>query len=102
MASYNVTSGFPDLNGSCEIDGDDCTSYTSNNLGAGTVRNIGGPSTLMFQVNFPGPGNLYTIGANSNGSGYSGEASNGGENVRDIDEPWAASATQPAVAAKGY
>ena len=106
MATYTVTSGFADLAGSCDIDSsDNCTSYTSTNLGAATrIQNLGsGSSGVFFQVDLPGSGNVYTINAPSDGTGFSGQANNGNAELRptDTDEPWAATATQePAVAAK--
>ena len=106
MGTFNVTSGFGDLAGTCEIDSnDDCTSYTSTNLGAATrIQNLGsGTSGVFFQVDLPGAGNVYTINASSDGTGFSGNANNGAAELRpaDAEEPWAATATQePAVAAK--
>ena len=99
MATLSTSSGFADLVGACEIVGDDCISYTSNNLGAGTVTNLGSPSGLMFRVDFPGTGNIFVIKATPNGyGGFSGTASND----EGQDEPWAAGATagQEAVAGR--
>ena len=95
--SYNVTSGFSDLDGTCEISGNDCTSYTSTAKGTGTVNNIGSGSTLNFQVSFSGVTHPYVVTASASGTGYSGNASHG--NKRQ-DESWAATATQ-VVAASG-
>ena len=99
MGSYNTTSGFPDLVGTCEIDDSgDCTSYNSNTLGNGNVNNQGGPF-LSFTVQWPNakPPRTYAINAGPDSNGWSGEANNG---VGQVDESWAATATS-AVAASG-
>ena len=95
MASYMTSSGFPALDGRCEIDNNfRCTSYTSNTLGAGKVRNLGSSLSLNFIVDFPGPGNIFVILATGGVAGFSGTASeNPSERITDADEPWAASAT---------
>ena len=49
--NYITTSGFPDLNGSMVAANDDVTSYNSNTLGPGDVRNTGGAG-LDFSVSF--------------------------------------------------
>jgi len=99
--TYNVTSGYSILDGSCEITGTGCASYTSTSHGAGKVLNLPSPSgwTLHFSVSFSGVARTYVITANPNpsGSGYTGHANEG-----DKKETWAATAVQPAVAAKGY
>lgn len=95
MASYSTTSGFADLVGTCEITGDDCTSYTSNTLGAGTVTNLGSGSNLNFRVSFEGVSRQYVIIADANGSGFSGNANDNGP--QEGEESWAATATTTAA-----
>ena len=100
--SYSTTSGFTDLVGTCEISGDDVTSYTSDTRGAGTVTNLGG-SNLNFRVSFAGVTRPYVITATANGAGngFSGRANN--NSPEEAEETWAATATQPAAAsAKQY
>ena len=93
---YTTSSGYSDLDGSCEISGNDCTSYTSTSKGQTvTPRNIGSGSNLIFQVTFPPDTHPYTITASPRstkaGGGYSGHASHG---QKRTDEPWTATATQ--------
>jgi hypothetical protein len=95
MASYSTTSGFADLVGSCEITDDDCTSYTSDTKGAGTVTNLGSGSNLNFRVSFVGVTRPYVIIANSDGSGFSGNANNNGP--EEGEDSWAATATSTAA-----
>lgn len=97
--ALTTTSGYSILNGTCEISGNTCTSYTSTSNGAGTISSL--PSTpgftLHFSVSFTGVARPYHIKANASGDDYTGEANDG---VKRQDETWAATATQPAVAAK--
>ena len=99
---YTTSSGYSDLDGSCEISGNDCTSYTSTNKGTGTVTNIGSSSNLVFQVQF-GSDRPYTITASASsskaGTSYSGSASHG---QKRADESWTATATQVDPAASSY
>src|SRR6185295_854337 len=90
MATYNTTSGISDLDGSCVISSNDCTSYTSTSKGAGTVTNLGG-SGLNFNVTFTGVTRTFHITAAPNGTGYSGNANAG---KKRTSETWAATATQ--------
>lgn len=98
--TYSTTSGFADLNGSCEISNDVVISYTSDIRGAGTVTPLGGPN-LHFKVSFSGVARPYVINANYvGGSGFSGTANNNGP--EEGEESWAATATAPEAAyAKG-
>jgi hypothetical protein len=99
IMTYSTTSGFADLNGSCEISNDDVISYTSDIRGAGTVSPQGGPN-LHFKVSFAGVARPYVITANYAGGGFSGRANNGGP--EEGEESWAATATAPEAAyAKG-
>jgi len=97
---YTTTSGFSDLDGSCEITGNNCSSYNSTARGAGTVTNKGGPG-LHFHVNFSGVTHPYVIHATARGTGYSGNAQDNSDG--DAEESWAAAATavQEAVAGAG-
>lgn len=108
---YTVTSGFADLDGTCEIDTSDneITSYTSNNLGTATsIDPLSGPG-LHAKVTFTvvvGPGQenkyKYHIHASPSGTTYSGHAKDKDDDT-GTEEPWAATATgEPAVAAKAY
>jgi hypothetical protein len=92
MANYITSSGFSDLNGRMSASNDNVDSYTSNNLGTGTVRNTGG-SGLDFSVSFGStPPRVYHINANSNGSnGFSGNANNNGPAA--AQDTWSATAT---------
>jgi len=94
MASYAVSSGFADLNGTCDIVGKNCTSYVSSLLGAGTVTNKPGPN-LHFHVKFPGVSHPFVIHANSSGSGYNGTASD--QEDGNTEESWAATAVSVAA-----
>ena len=105
MASYQVTHcGFPELNGSCEIDNNNCSSYTCS---LGTVQqppNMGNGSTLKFRLGFNlGPGRVYVITATPNGTGYIGGVKDSMDDDSDVEEPWAATSVtvQPVAAAKG-
>jgi hypothetical protein len=90
--SYQTTSGFSDLVGSCEISGDNVTSYNSNTRGPGTVTNLGGTG-LKFRVSFSGVTRPYVIHANASptGNGFSGNANDDGP--EQGEETWAATAT---------
>jgi len=100
---YTTSSGYSDLDGSCEISGNDCTSYTSTNKGTGSVTNIGSGSNLIFQVRFGSDPQPYTITASPSsskaGTSYSGTASHGRKRT---DEPWTATATQVDPVAGSY
>ena len=99
--SYITTSGFSDLVGSCEISGNNVTSYYSDTRGTGTVTNLGG-TNLNFRVSFAGVTRPYVIHAvgNGAGNGFSGNANNNGP--EEGEETWAATATKPEAAyAKG-
>jgi hypothetical protein len=93
MANYNTNSGFNDLDGSMVVTNNNVDSYTSNTLGSGTVRNLGG-SGLSFNVSFSTtPPRTYHVNANANagGNGYGGNANNNGPAAGE--EPWAATAS---------
>jgi hypothetical protein len=94
--SYTTTSGFSDLVGSCEISGDNVTSYYSDARGTGTVTNLGG-SGLRFRVSFSGVPRPYVINANANGAGgFDGNANDNGP--EEAEESWAATATKAEAA----
>ena len=95
--SYTTTSGFPDLDGSCEISGDNVTSYYSDTRGTGTVRNLGGTG-LRFIVSFSGVPRPYVINATANGAGngFDGNANDNGP--EEGEEEWAATATRAEAA----
>jgi hypothetical protein len=101
--SYTTTSGFSDLVGSCEISGNNVTSYYSDTRGTGTVTNLGGGgSNLNFRVSFTGVTRPYVIHANANGAGngFAGNANDNGP--EEGEETWAATATAAEAAyAKG-
>jgi len=90
MANYTTNSGFNDLDGSMVVSGSDVSSYTSTSRGAGTVTNLGGTG-LIFNVRFTGVPQTYHINASTNGTGYSGNANNGGATA--VQETWTATAT---------
>lgn len=96
--SYTTTSGFPDLVGSCEISGNNVTSYYSDTRSTGTVTNLGGSSGLRFKVSFSGVPRPYVIHANANptGNGFDGTANDDGP--EEGDETWAATATRAEAA----
>jgi hypothetical protein len=89
--NYTTSSGFSDLNGSMVATNDNVDSYTSTNLGAGTVRNTGG-SGLDFNVSFGNaPARTYHINANANGTGFTGSANNNGPEADQ--QSWEATAS---------
>ena len=91
MANYNTTSGFSDLNGTMVAANDNVTSYNSNNLGPGSVRNTGGTG-LDFNVSFATrPPRVYHINSNISGNGFSGSANNNGPEADQ--QTWEATAT---------
>jgi hypothetical protein len=99
-----TTSGFSILDGSCDISGTTVSNYNSTSNGIGTVSML--PAipgyTLHFRVTFTAVGSppvtpTFVIKANADGSNYSGQANNG---QKRQDENWAATAVEPAVAAK--
>lgn len=92
MATYNTTSGFPDLVGSMVIENNQAVSYTSATKGEGDVHNVGGP-TLRFNVSFENVSRTYNINATSNASGdrYDGTANDNGPAL--AQEPWSATAS---------
>jgi hypothetical protein len=100
MATYNTTSGFPDLVGSMVITDGDVESYTSNNLGAGTIVPPTNAPVTRFSVRFgsgTGPGSrAYNISssANPSGNGYSGTANNNSPVA--AQEDWSATASTAA------
>ena len=94
MATYNVSCGFTDLDGTCDIVGTNCISYTSSSKGAGTVTNKPGPN-LHFHVNFTGVSHPYVIRAISSGTGYTGNASDQDDGA--TEESWAATAVSKAA-----
>ena len=100
MATYNTTSGFPDLVGSMVVTNGIVQSYTSNNLGAGTIVPPTNAPVTRFSVRFgagTGPDSrAYNINSNSNpsGNGYSGTANNNGPAA--AQEPWSATASTAA------
>ena len=96
MASYHASSGFADLNGTCDIVGKNCTKYVSSTKGTGTVTNKPGPN-LHFHVHFTGVPHPYVIHANLSGSGYNGTAKD--QEDGNTEENWAATAVS--VAASG-
>src|SRR6476660_884002 len=95
--SYTTTSGFSDLVGSCEISGNNVSSYYSDTRGTGTVANLGG-SGLKFRVSFSGVPRPYVIRANANptGNGFNGNANDDGP--EEGEETWAATATRAEAA----
>ena len=97
MASYATSSPFTDLDGTCEINAGNCSSYTSSTLGAGIVINLPGG---CFEVEFPGPNRAYKICATPSGSGFVGTAMEKGDDS-DGEEAWTATAiAQPAVSGR--
>ena len=96
--SYTTTSGFPDLDGSCEISGNNVDSYYSNTKGPGTVTPLPGSSLLKFKVSFAGVRRPYVIRADANptGNGFIGTANDDGP--EEGDETWAATATKAEAA----
>jgi hypothetical protein len=102
MATYNTTSGFPDLVGSMVVTNGIVQSYTSNdpNLGAGTIVPPNNAPVTRFSVRFgsgTGPGNrAYNISssANPSGNGYSGTANNNSPVA--AQEDWSATASTAA------
>lgn len=105
--SYTVTSGFEDLDGTCEITGDAITSYTSNTLGAATIEKLTGTGLHAKLTFIVGEGknreeSKYHVHATASGGNFSGHAKDK-DDFSDTEEPWAATATgvEPVVAAKG-
>ena len=102
MSTYRTSSGFADLDGSCEIDGRELKSYTSTILGKGEVHNTPGPP-MNFTVQWPNadPPRRYVIMASPEPDGFRGDANDGGG--EQIEEPWAATAitARPVVAGQG-
>ena len=96
MASYLASSGFADLNGTCDIVGKNCTKYVSSTKGAGTITNKPGPN-LHFHLRFSGVPHPYVIHANFGGSGYNGTAQD--QEDGNTEEAWTATAVS--VAASG-
>jgi hypothetical protein len=98
MATFDTSCGVPILDGTCTIVGTTCSSYTSTKAGAGTVTNL--PSTpgwsVHFRVSFSGVPQQFVIRANPSGSNFNGKANDGSK----TEETWAATATEPAAAAK--
>ena len=114
MAQYDTSCpNMPDLDGTCEIVNDQCTSYTSDTLGAAKtpIVNTGSGSNLAFKLVFdvtnpsPPPATInqkYKVNATLNGTEYDGGASEDDE-LSDVDDPWVATATgEPVKAAKAY
>ena len=100
----NTSSGYTILNGTCDISGTTVSNYNSTSNGVGTVTML--PAipgyTLHFRVTFTAVGTppvtpTFVIKANADGTNYSGHANNG---QKKQDETWAATAVEPAVAAK--
>jgi len=100
----NTSSGYTILNGTCDISGTTVSNYNSTSNGIGTVTML--PAipgyTLHFRVTFTAVGTppvtpTFVIKANADGTNYSGHANNG---QKKQDENWAATAVEPAVAAK--
>jgi hypothetical protein len=101
MANYRTTSAFPDLVGSMVVTNGNVESYTSNNLGAGTIVPPTNAPVTRFSVRFgagTGPDSrAYNINSNANpsGNGYSGTANNNGPAA--AQEPWSATASTAAT-----
>jgi|SRR5688572_13794475 hypothetical protein len=103
MATYNTTSGFPDLIGSMVVTNDIVQSYTSNNpnLGAGTIIPPTNAPVTRFSVRFgsgTGPNSrAYNINSSAtpSGNGYSGTANNNGPAA--AQEDWSATASTAAT-----
>jgi len=100
----NTSSGFSILDGTCDISGTTVSNYNSTSNGIGTVTML--PAipgyTLHFRVTFTAVGTppvtpTFVFKANADGDNYDGKANNG---QKRQDENWAATAVEPAVAAK--
>lgn len=84
MATYSTSSGFSDLDGTCEISDDDVKSYTSNTLGPARVKNNGSSLSLNFRLKFDS-GDVYGILATGDVYSFNGTAAHTGS---PNDEPW--------------
>ena len=111
MGTFNTSCPLiPDLDGTCTIVNDECTSYTSNTLGAATnITNTGSGTNLKFKVTFtnpnaPPPTLKFSVDANLSGTNYDGNAGEDDDIAGTPEDPWVATATQaqPAVSGKGY
>ena len=105
MAKFNVSSGFPNLDGECHITGVAIIKYISNDLGKATnIENKGSGSDLHAKVTFAGVKKPFTIMAKKNASGdFHGNADDDKGAFKATEETWAATSTgEEAVAAKAY
>ena len=100
----NTSSGYTILNGTCDISGTTVSNYNSTSNGIGTVTMLPATTgyTLHFKVQFAASGTppvtpTFVIKAHADGTNYSGHANDG---QKRQDENWAATAVEPAVAAK--
>lgn len=115
MATFNTSCpNISNLDGSCEIENGEITSYTSTalNLTTTDIKVLSGPE-LHVKVTFtvgPPPTTIkykYKIKANLSGKNWTGSAELDDEEkkeiVSDYEDSWAATSVtvQPAVAAKG-
>jgi len=100
MTTYRTTSGFPDLVGSMVVTNGNVESYTSNNLGVGTIVPPTNAPVTRFSVRFgsgTGPDSrAYNINSSAipSGNGYSGTANN--NSPLAAQEDWSATASTAA------